>query len=58
MENKNASVVSKEGLLEYLKGNYLETVEKSSFGQVLITAGAGDIDQLIEPIKKILLDTN
>jgi hypothetical protein len=45
-------------LLEYLKGNYLETVEKSSFGQVLITAGAGDIDQLIEPIKKILLDTN
>ena len=58
MENKNASVISKEGLLEYLGGNYLETVEKSSFGQVLITTGAGDIDQLIEPIKKILLDTN
>jgi UDP-N-acetylmuramate--alanine ligase len=58
MENTNASVVSKEGLLEYIRGNYLETVEKSSFGQVLITAGAGDIDQLIQPIKKILLDTN
>jgi len=58
MENKNASVVSKEGLLEYLRGTYLETVGKSGFGQVLITAGAGDIDQLIEPIKKILSDTN
>ena len=57
MENKNASVVSKEGLLEYIGGNYLQTVEKSSFGQVLITAGAGDIDKLVQPIKKILLDT-
>lgn len=51
----NASVVSKEGLLEYLKGTYLETVDESSFGQVLITAGAGDIDQLIQPVKEILL---
>lgn len=58
MENTNASVVTKEGLLEYLRGTYLETVEKSNFGQVLITAGAGDIDQLIQPIKKILSDTN
>ncbi len=58
MENKNASVVSKEGLLEYIGGNYLQTVEKSSFGQVLITAGAGDIDKLVQPIKKILLDSN
>lgn len=58
MENTNASVVSQEELLEYLKGNYLKTVAESSFGQVLITAGAGNIDQLIQPIKKILLDTN
>lgn len=52
---ENASVVSKEGLLEYLKGTYLQTVDNSSFGQVLITAGAGDIDQLIQPVKEILL---
>lgn len=58
MENKNSSVVSKEGLLEYIGGNYLQTVEKSSFGQVLITAGAGDIDKMVQPIKNILLDTN
>lgn len=57
MENKNASVVSKEGLLEYIGGNYLQTVEKSSFGQLLITAGAGDIDKMVQPIKKILLNT-
>ena len=57
MENKNASVVSKEELLEYLRGTYLQTVEKSSFGQLLITAGAGDIDKLVEPIKEILLNT-
>ena len=55
MQNENASVVSKEGLLEYLSGTYLKTVDESSFGQVLITAGAGDIDQLIQPVKKILL---
>lgn len=55
MQNENASVVSKERLLEYLKGTYLETVDNSSFGQVLITAGAGDIDQLIQPVKEILL---
>jgi UDP-N-acetylmuramate--alanine ligase len=54
----NASVVSKEELLEYIGGNYLQTVEKSSFGQLLITAGAGDIDKLVQPIKKILLNTN
>lgn len=58
MENKNASVVSKEGLLEYIGGNYLQSVDKSSFGQLLITAGAGDIDKLVQPIKNILVDSN
>lgn len=56
MENKNASVVSRDQLLEYIGGNYLQTVQKSSFGQLLITAGAGNIDQLTEPIKQILLE--
>jgi UDP-N-acetylmuramate--alanine ligase len=56
MENENATVVSKEELLKYLQGDYLKLVHESSFGEVLITAGAGDIDQLVEPIKKILLN--
>jgi UDP-N-acetylmuramate--alanine ligase len=54
MENENATVVSKEELLKYLQGDYLKLVHESTFGEVLITAGAGDIDQLVEPIKKIL----
>ena len=56
MVNKNASVVSQEQLMEYIGGTYLQTVQKSSFGQLLITAGAGNIDQLTEPIKHIILE--
>lgn len=57
MKNKNATVISKEDLLTYLGGDYLKLVHESSFGEVLITAGAGDIDKLVLPIKKILLNT-
>ncbi len=56
MENKNASVVTKEELLKYLRGKYLQSVNESMNGQLLITAGAGNIDQLIQPIKEILLN--
>lgn len=56
MENNDASVVTKEGLLKYLSGNYLQSVKESTNGGLLITAGAGNIDQLIQPIKKILLN--
>lgn len=56
MENQNASAVSKEQLLEYVGGNYLQTMPQNSYGKLLITAGAGNIDQLIEPIKKVLLN--
>ena len=56
MKNKNASVVTKEELLIYLQRDYNNSIEKSTGGKLLITAGAGDIDQLVEPIKKILLN--
>ncbi|HZW66653.1 MAG TPA: UDP-N-acetylmuramate--L-alanine ligase, partial [Hanamia sp.] len=55
MENENAAVISKEGLLNYLQNDYLKLAEQSSFGEVLVTAGAGDIDKLVEPIKNIIL---
>ncbi len=45
MKNVHAGLMSKLELLEWIKKNKTE---------VLITAGAGDIDQLTEPIKKIL----
>lgn len=45
MGNPNKNVLSKEGLLEYVKVAPLD---------LLITAGAGDIDKLVTPIKEIL----
>ena len=45
MTNKNKSVLGKQEFVEWAKDNRPE---------FLITAGAGDIDTLVEPIKKIL----
>lgn len=45
MKHSNARVLSKEALLEEMKNT------KPVF---LITAGAGDIDMLVEPIKKVI----
>ena len=45
MKNKHAMVKTKEELLDWLKKNKTE---------LLITAGAGDIDMLVEPIKEML----
>jgi UDP-N-acetylmuramate--alanine ligase len=50
MKNKNKQVFTKEELLKYLK-NYLQEDKEQ---ELFITAGAGDIDKLIEPIKQIL----
>jgi UDP-N-acetylmuramate--alanine ligase len=53
MKIDDRSVMSKDALLEWIKGEYAPAVNKE-FGEVLITAGAGDIDTLVEPIKEIL----
>lgn len=49
MGNPNVTILSKEGLLDYVRAAPLE---------VFITAGAGDIDQLVTPIKSILETKN
>lgn len=46
-------VISKEDLLTWIKKDYVTNIN-TEFGQVLITAGAGDIDMMVEPIKEIL----
>ena len=56
MKNKNVSVTSKDELIQYIKINYLKSTKNDSAGSVLITAGAGDIDQLVNSIKEILLN--
>ena len=53
MKNENKRVVAKEQLPDWVKSEYVKNVSKE-FGQVLITAGAGDIDTLVEPIKNII----
>jgi UDP-N-acetylmuramate--alanine ligase len=45
MANPAHTILSKEGLLEFVKASPLD---------MFITAGAGDIDKLVEPIKEIL----
>lgn len=45
MKNKNSSVKSKDELLNWVGANKSE---------LLITAGAGDIDTLVDPIKKMI----
>ncbi|MBL7684020.1 MAG: UDP-N-acetylmuramate--L-alanine ligase [Flavipsychrobacter sp.] len=45
MGNPNHTILSKEGLIEYVKTAPLD---------LFITAGAGDIDKLVSPVKEIL----
>jgi UDP-N-acetylmuramate--alanine ligase len=54
MEKENKRVMTKEELLDWVKREYVQTVN-TEFGEVLITAGAGDIDMLVEPLKNELV---
>jgi UDP-N-acetylmuramate--alanine ligase len=54
MHSEDKIVMSKEQLLEHLKLEKDAHVEEGFEGTVLITAGAGDIDTLVEPIRKIM----
>jgi UDP-N-acetylmuramate--alanine ligase len=53
MKMEYKKVMTKEELLKWIENSYIKNLDKE-FGEVLITAGAGDIDMLIEPIKNIL----
>jgi len=49
MKNDNKQVLEKEELMNWIANDYGAMLNKE-FGEVLITAGAGDIDVLVEPI--------
>jgi UDP-N-acetylmuramate--alanine ligase len=53
MKNDYKRVMSKEEVINWAEKNFGPTFNKE-FGEVLITAGAGDIDTLVEPLKQIL----
>ena len=48
MKNKNKMLLNEEELKDWIKKEFKKQ------GKVLVTAGAGDIDLLVEPIKQIL----
>ncbi len=48
MKNKDKMVLNKDGLIDWIKKEFKRD------RKVLVTAGAGDIDLLVEPIKQIL----
>jgi UDP-N-acetylmuramate--alanine ligase len=54
MRNEYKMVLTKDDLLKHLSQEREAHIEEGFEGAVIITAGAGDIDTLIEPIKKIL----
>ena len=45
--------VTKDQLINWIKNDYSKNIDEE-FGEILITAGAGDIDMLVEPIKESL----
>ncbi|HEV8286206.1 MAG TPA: UDP-N-acetylmuramate--L-alanine ligase [Chitinophagaceae bacterium] len=53
MKNENKKILSKSELMSWIEKGYFKNIN-TEFGEVLITAGAGDIDMLVDPIKKIL----
>jgi UDP-N-acetylmuramate--alanine ligase len=54
MKNAKWHLMNKEELLDWLGNSSLKEVE----GQLFITAGAGDIDTLVKPIKEIFEKMN
>ncbi len=53
MKIEKKQVLTKEEILSWVKNDFVKTINKE-FGEILITAGAGDIDMLVEPIKNEL----
>ena len=55
MNNDNKAIMTKTALMDWVKNDFVKTVNRE-FGELIITAGAGDIDILVELIKNELKD--
>lgn len=53
MAGEKKQVMSKDELLEWISEDFNKNRNRE-FGEVLVVAGAGDIDKLVEPIKTML----
>lgn len=56
MEAGKVMIMEKEEILSWIQDSWMKMANQSGDGEVLVTAGAGDIDQLVGPIKQILLN--
>jgi UDP-N-acetylmuramate--alanine ligase len=54
MTNQHKQILTKEQLLQWVKDKQSSASTKTEKGWLLITAGAGDIDTLVQPIKQII----
>jgi UDP-N-acetylmuramate--alanine ligase len=52
INSREKEIVEKAELLNWMNG-YAGKIDKE-FGEVIITAGAGDIDTLLQPLKQII----
>lgn len=52
MQNKNSRVMTKDELLEHIKDVYSKNINNEA-GEVLVTAGAGDIDALVGSVGRL-----
>ena len=55
MKIKSKSVKTKEEGLDWIKNEYAKTIDKE-FGDILVTAGAGDIDTLVEKVRTMIMN--
>ncbi|MGJ7033929.1 UDP-N-acetylmuramate--L-alanine ligase [Niabella hirudinis] len=55
MDGADPVLMTKEQLLKWIEDDFSKNREKE-FGEVIITAGAGDIDKLVAPVKDRLLN--
>ena len=53
MKNDNKVVMDKESLLKFIKERFVPSLN-NAFTEVLIMAGAGDIDTLVQPVKEMI----
>ena len=54
MKNKNKRVMAKDELMKWIERDFKEKMNPGE-GEMLVTAGAGDIDTLVFPITELLL---
>jgi UDP-N-acetylmuramate--alanine ligase len=55
IERAHKSLVTKEGLLDWAKKHFAHLDRE--FGEVIVMAGAGDIDALVQPVKALLTES-